>query len=166
MSNLPCTLTKNITSHSMENLAFHSLLRWKMIILPILPTSLTHFLFKRLGECTFWAHEWMRVQPECGIFCPISSPESHSSMLKTFIFTDNFFVICVWADVWSALTQRSSPREITLFQRSGVKFLSFSDDDDSDEKADKEEKPPPRPMLPRVAKADASCWTQEPEYEK
>ena len=29
-----------------ENLAFHSLLRWKMIILPILTTSLTLFLFR------------------------------------------------------------------------------------------------------------------------
>ena len=42
-----------ITSRSMKNLAFHSLLRWNMIVLPILTTSLTHFLFKRLGELTF-----------------------------------------------------------------------------------------------------------------
>ena len=42
-------------SHSMENLAFHSLLRWKMIILPVLPTSLICFLNNRLGECTFWS---------------------------------------------------------------------------------------------------------------
>ena len=34
----------NITQH--EELAFHSLLRWKMIILPILTTSLIHFPFK------------------------------------------------------------------------------------------------------------------------
>ena len=33
------SLTSNITSHSMETLSFHSLLRWKMIILPILTTS-------------------------------------------------------------------------------------------------------------------------------
>ena len=31
MSNFPCSLTRNITSHSMENLAFHHLLRLKMI---------------------------------------------------------------------------------------------------------------------------------------
>ena len=43
---------------SKENLAFHSLLRWKMIIIQILAISLMHFLFKRLGECTFWAQEW------------------------------------------------------------------------------------------------------------
>ena len=42
-----CSLTRNITSHSMENLAFHSLLRWKMIIIQILATPLMHFLFKR-----------------------------------------------------------------------------------------------------------------------
>ena len=53
MSNFPCSLTRNTTSHSMENLTFHSLLRWKMIILQILATSLIHFLFERLGECTF-----------------------------------------------------------------------------------------------------------------
>ena len=33
-----------------------------MIILPILITSLIHFLFKRLGECSFWAQE-RRVNP-------------------------------------------------------------------------------------------------------
>ena len=37
---------KNITSHSMENLAFHSLLRWKMIIPPTLTTSPMHFSLK------------------------------------------------------------------------------------------------------------------------
>ena len=59
MSNFLCTLSRNITSHSMKNLAFHSsLIMWKMIILPILATSLTHFLFKMLGECTFWTWEW------------------------------------------------------------------------------------------------------------
>ena len=42
ISNSSCSLTRNITSHSMENLAFHSLLRWKTIILPILTTSLIH----------------------------------------------------------------------------------------------------------------------------
>ena len=36
----------NITSHCMENLTFHSLLRWKMIILPILTTLLVHFFLK------------------------------------------------------------------------------------------------------------------------
>ena len=35
-----------------------SLLMWKMIIMQILATSILHLLFKRLGECTFWAQEW------------------------------------------------------------------------------------------------------------
>ena len=50
--------TRNITSHSMENFTFHSLLRWKVIILQILATSLIQSLFERLGEYTFWAQEW------------------------------------------------------------------------------------------------------------
>ena len=31
ISNFLCSLTRNLTSHSMENVAFHSLLRWKII---------------------------------------------------------------------------------------------------------------------------------------
>ena len=54
MSNFSCSLTNNSTSPSTKNLAFHTILRWKMIALPILTTSLIHFLFKRFGECTFW----------------------------------------------------------------------------------------------------------------
>ena len=46
MSNFPCSLTGNITSHSMENFTFHSLLRWKMIVLLILTTSLIHSSLK------------------------------------------------------------------------------------------------------------------------
>ena len=55
MSTFPCSLTRNATSHSMDNVAFHSLLRWKMITPTILATPLIQFLFKRLGECTFGA---------------------------------------------------------------------------------------------------------------
>ena len=57
MSKFPCSLTRHITSHSIENLTFHSLLRWKVIILQILATSLIQSLFERLGEYTFWAQE-------------------------------------------------------------------------------------------------------------
>ena len=46
MSKFPCSLTRNMTSHSMENLTFHSLLRWKVIILQILTTSLIQSLLK------------------------------------------------------------------------------------------------------------------------
>ena len=47
-----------ILHHSMKNLAFHSLLRRKMITLPILTTSPIHFSLGRLGECTFWTWKW------------------------------------------------------------------------------------------------------------
>ena len=55
ISNFPCSLTRNITSHSMKNLAFHSLPGWNVIILPILTTLLVHFSLKgwenvRLGS--------------------------------------------------------------------------------------------------------------------
>ena len=40
MPNFSCRLTRNISSHGMENLAFHSLLRWKMIILLQILTTL------------------------------------------------------------------------------------------------------------------------------
>ena len=43
----PCSLTRNVTSHSMENLAFHSLVRWKMIILRF---SLLHFYISPVGR--------------------------------------------------------------------------------------------------------------------
>ena len=36
----PAAPCRNDTSHTLKNLAFHSLLRWKMIILPIFTTSL------------------------------------------------------------------------------------------------------------------------------
>ena len=37
---------------------FIALLRWKMIITPILTTSLIRVSLGRLGECTFWTWEW------------------------------------------------------------------------------------------------------------
>ena len=58
MSKFPCSLTRNMTSHSMENLTFHSLLRWKVVIIQILATSLIQSLLERLGEYTFLAQEW------------------------------------------------------------------------------------------------------------
>ena len=47
-----------ITYCSMENVVFHSLLRCKIITLPIVTTPLIHLYSKMLGECTFWAWEW------------------------------------------------------------------------------------------------------------
>ena len=45
-SSLTLSLPRNITSHSIKNLAFHSLPKRTMIILPILTTSLMHFFLK------------------------------------------------------------------------------------------------------------------------
>ena len=46
ISNFPCSLARNITSHSLKNLAFHTLLRlrdnYTIILLPILTTSLKY----------------------------------------------------------------------------------------------------------------------------
>ena len=39
----PHQKSHSFTSHGMKNFAFHSFLRWKMITLPILTTSLMHF---------------------------------------------------------------------------------------------------------------------------
>ena len=50
---IPLQPHKNMTSHSMENLTFHSLLRSKIIILQILATSLIQLLFESLGEYSF-----------------------------------------------------------------------------------------------------------------
>ena len=48
ISNFSWSLSRNITSYRMKNLVFHSLLRWKMIVLPILTTLLIHFSLKSL----------------------------------------------------------------------------------------------------------------------
>ena len=53
MSNFPCSTTRNIPSHSMENLAFYSLFIWELIILMILTTSLVHFSFKERENVLF-----------------------------------------------------------------------------------------------------------------
>ena len=52
ISNFPCSPT------GMKNLAFHSLLRWKMIILPIITTSLIHFSLKGWENYFFKTSEW------------------------------------------------------------------------------------------------------------
>ena len=50
----PCSLTRNMTSHSKENLAFYHLRRWKMIMLPILTTSLIHCSLKGWENVLFY----------------------------------------------------------------------------------------------------------------
>ena len=45
-ANFSCSLTRDMTAHNTKNLAFHRFLRWEMIILVILTTSLRHFSVK------------------------------------------------------------------------------------------------------------------------
>ena len=81
ISKFPCSLTRNITSHSIKNLAFHSLLRWKMIdTLHCLTTSAYTFLFKRSGRCTFWATAQVGFDASHfrSIVCPITHFEKCS----------------------------------------------------------------------------------------
>ena len=75
ISNFPCSLTRNITPRSMKKLAFHSLLRWKMIMLPILTTSLIHF----------YPEGWENVLFELGgvRFCAMRRRASGNSFRKT-----------------------------------------------------------------------------------
>ena len=54
----PAASSEMYTSHGMKDLAFHSLLRWKMITLSNSHYLTYTFLFKRLGECTFIIQEW------------------------------------------------------------------------------------------------------------
>ena len=64
---------RNIASHSMENLAFHSLLRWKIYY-----TNNSRWL--RLGECTFSA--WLIPSPRLSRSRPgraLAAPTSHRS---------------------------------------------------------------------------------------
>ena len=54
ISDFSCSLTGNyLTTHNMENLTFHHLLRWKPIILPIITTSHIYILRVRNWEKTF-----------------------------------------------------------------------------------------------------------------
>ena len=53
ISNFSCSLTRNITWHSMKNLDFHSLRRWKTITLTILLYLTYTSLFKKVGRMYF-----------------------------------------------------------------------------------------------------------------
>ena len=55
----PCSLTSNITSHSMENLALHTLLRWKMIQLPN-----SHYLTYTLNLFKYWENALFELESE------------------------------------------------------------------------------------------------------
>ena len=65
ISNFRCSLARNITSHSTKNLAFHTLLRWKMVILAILTTSLIHLSSKGWENVLFELGSAMVNRSKC-----------------------------------------------------------------------------------------------------
>ena len=78
ISNYPYHLTRSITSHSMKNLAFHSLLRWKVIIyfiLQILTTPHLHIPFKGWENELFLnvGMEGLKSSYNLKLSCPASS---------------------------------------------------------------------------------------------
>ena len=81
ISNFSCSLTINITSHSMKKLAFHSLLRWQGIILPILTTSRIH-LSLRGWENGLFELRSERVNPFTAKLKKYILPTSQREMYK------------------------------------------------------------------------------------
>ena len=80
ITNFLCSLTRNITSDRVKNLAFHNLLRWKMVIPPILNTPLIHFSLKgwkivlfKLGSERVKVCLFVGVTAQCGIPHPNSN---------------------------------------------------------------------------------------------
>ena len=111
MSKFSCSLTRNMTSHSMENLTFHSLLRWKVIILQILATSLIQLLFERLGNTLFELRsERVKEHPQCcgclgtlKLWRVINSSWRWDSLTREFKATTNVgqivqYCIFIWRD--------------------------------------------------------------------
>ena len=84
----------------MENVAFYRLLRWKMIILPILTTSRMHFSLGRLGEVLgtyFWCG---RALPNFALFFPVARKDAG----KTWIplcekNAEPMFHVAIWPDL-------------------------------------------------------------------
>ena len=88
MSKFPCSLTRNMTSHSKENLAFHSLLRGKMILIQILTTlcifslrGWENVLFELRSERVKWLH---RRPLSIYLLCCIKIVSLQSLCLLTF----------------------------------------------------------------------------------
>ena len=111
MSKLPCSPTRNMTSHSKENLVFHSLPRWKMIIIQILATSLMHFLFKRLGECTFWMYLLFRFEMRHLFlyFFPYAFPNFFTQIGRPLAYGVRIFSKASATDKTPALPRTHSP---------------------------------------------------------
>ena len=84
-SNFPCSLTRNIAPYSnMKNLAFHSLLKWEIIILPILTTSLIHFS-SNVWENVLFELESERANIESSNFKTASSQWHAIKWMRAFI---------------------------------------------------------------------------------
>ena len=78
----PLQPPKNRTSCCIENLAFHSLLRWKMIILSILTTSLVYFPFWKVGRMyLFLPWDWKGLS----VWVTHRSAENVQNTAKVFI---------------------------------------------------------------------------------
>ena len=74
----------------MENLAFHSLFRWKVIILQILTSSLVHFSLKGRENVTFWSWEW----------------KGYSTAFQTFeifLLLTQLYLKCHWSEIQQQL---------------------------------------------------------------
>ena len=92
----------------MKNLAFHGLLRWKMIMLPILTTALIHFPFKWLGECSFWVWEERNSVKKSYAYVYVASEDRRSVGKRCLISSCFCFnVLVVMSLVRTSLTDRT-----------------------------------------------------------
>ena len=121
----------------MRNLAFHSLLRWGMIILPILTTSLTHFSLKGWESGLFSLFGSERVNQDQGLSWP-GWPGSHTVWTQWNFYKGNSGRArsrptgLTWTGPWMRMTtspakqSQSSDalRNIHLFQGRGHSFTA------------------------------------------
>ena len=84
----------------MENLAFHSLFRWKTIITPLLTSSLIRFSLGRLGERTFWTWEWkgqgFARNPQSSVHWDTVAPNANDAQSRTICTFLCFVPWIVW----------------------------------------------------------------------
>ena len=113
--NLSCSLTRNRTSHSMKNLAFHGLLRWKMILL-----TNSHYITKH-----FSLGGWENVLLELGserVKLYTSNWKGSSATpiqtKRTFPWKDTFLHGFIWSSLMIGrlreATQKNSPSSVLV----------------------------------------------------
>ena len=88
----------------MKNLTFHSLLRWKRIILPILTASRIHFSLRRLGIVLF---------------------ELGSERVNS-IFSSNSSSFVGRGSSWRIITTRRSERMHSVYYKFNLSLFAFS----------------------------------------